>query len=919
MPRARAPWWMFFMAATFVGFFALLIYNQFWGPELPGFSTSYGQGIMVVREAAPDSPAGRAGLQSGDRVLAIDGQPIRNFPDWLAVRSNFEVGRPIQFEIQRSNERMKLTMTLARNSPDRWGPRDRFIFATTRGGQLVMLLLALVIAFSRPYDLNARLGAWLLAAGAVASPEPLIGAAATWRHLPVLLGAPLWIAGLSGTVLLAPLFLTFFATFPRNLFRARWTWIAVWVPMLVAALPLLSYFFAMVYRPNHVTGVVPDYWLPVVALIVVGYLVGSMAALAVNYRRLDQINERRRVRVLLLGLIIGWLPMFPPILLNYWEPLRKFGPAYFSSPALPLGYFLFLTFPFSFAYAILRHRLFDIRLMVRQGVQYALARRLLLSLVPALAGLLLLDLLLHGDQPFLSILRARGWIYGGLIGLALLAHRQRERWMESLDQRFFRERYSAEKLLREMVEEIREATNLERVAPRLVARVEAALHPEFVALLVREPQASSYRTLAIAPEGKALPNMAADSKLTALVRLLGKPLEVSLTETSWLKQQLPHEETDFLRRARIDLLVPVAVGANSTEALLALGIKRSEEPYSAQDQELLVALAAGLALLLERPIALPRTDGFEECPQCGTCFDSGAGICSNDNVQLTATSLPRSLAGRYRLEKRLGRGGMGTVYQAVDRDLERNVAIKLIRDDYLSSAEAAERFRRESRAAAGFAHPNVVTVYDFGIDSGNRAFLVMELLHGASLRQEIETQRRLPAGRTLEILRGVTAGVEAAHQRQLIHRDLKPENVFLARVGAAEIPKILDFGISKFLPNTMQATAETGAGVLVGTPQYMSPEQLRGGSVDPSWDIWALSVMAYQMLTGAHPFGDFSFPECHAAVLAGRFKPLAECLPAAPARYDGFFRKVFAADPKQRPATVGNFFSELQNALGSGN
>src|SRR5205823_5900177 len=128
---------------------------------------------------------------------------------------------------------------------------------------------------------------------------------------------------------------------------------------------------------------------------------------------------------------------------------------------------------------------------------------------------------------------------------------------------------------------------------------------------------------------------------------------------------------------------------------------------------------------------------------------------------------------------------------------------------------------------ASISHPNLATVHDFGVDEA-RAFLIMELLQGVSLRQELQQQKRLTPQRMLDILRPVCAAVEAAHQRQLIHRDLKAENIFLARVAGGEIPKVLDFGLAKFLSSSTDiatmATVDTGAGVLVGTPQYMSPE-----------------------------------------------------------------------------------------------
>jgi serine/threonine-protein kinase len=409
-----------------------------------------------------------------------------------------------------------------------------------------------------------------------------------------------------------------------------------------------------------------------------------------------------------------------------------------------------------------------------------------------------------------------------------------------------------------------------------------------------------------------------------MLRILGDPLEVLLGESGWLQRQLPDQEIEFLRRARIDLLVPIAMTLEHKEALLALGAKRSEEPYTRDDQDLLAAIASNLELLLERPELPPARpkEEFEECPQCGTCYDTGARRCAQESAGLTPIHMPRTLAGRYRLERRRGRGGMGAVYEATDMALARRVAVKVIREDRLGSPGAAQRFQREARVAAGFTHPNVVTVYDYGIEAETRAFLVMELLEGATLRDELQSHKRLNAARTVQIFRGLCNAVEAAHGRQLIHRDLKPENIFLARSGDAgsETVKVLDFGIAKFLPGCEEGTdtrtlGETDAGILVGTPGYMSPEQLLGERPAVSWDLWALAVTIYETLTGTPPFPAASRDKWRQLVLAGDHTPLSEHLTDPPVPWEEFFARSLAADRARRPSSAAEFLQHLEQAL----
>ena len=486
---------------------------------------------------------------------------------------------------------------------------------------------------------------------------------------------------------------------------------------------------------------------------------------------------------------------------------------------------LFVALPCSFAYAIVAQRLFDIRIIIRQGLQYAFARRSILLFVPALAAGLVVDLLVHAERPLIDIIQARGWAYGTLAGLAAVAYRNRDGWMASLDRRFFRERYDAHQILRQVVEDVRAAASLDTVAPVVVSRMSAAFHSTFVALLVCEPHQRDFHVLAVAPDTSVVPRLTRDSKLVGLVRVLGKPIDFSRSPALF-DDELPAEDAAAIRATRVDLVAPiVTAAAHQREALLVLGTKRSEEPYDRDDRQLVTSVAASLALLLERrPEEGGPDDAFAECPQCGACDGVNATRCAEDGTPLVRTSIPRVLGGRYTIHRRLGRGGMGTVYEARDGALERRVAVKVIRDDMVGSPDAADRFRHEALVAASFAHPNVVTVYDFGITANARGYLVMERLNGATLRETLRRDGRLTLPRTLHVMRGVCQAVDAAHRRQLIHRDLKPDNIFLT---LEEIPKVLDFGIAKFVSSALDSTALTATGAVVGTVGYMAPEQLQ--------------------------------------------------------------------------------------------
>jgi len=893
----------------FLGYYVLV------GVASDGVGLEDKSGSVIVTDVDPETPGATAGLQPGDRILSIEGQPIRTEIDWLAQRMNFTAGRSTAIRVQRQSATIALAL-IPRGT--RWGESTEtertaeVIFLTSK---LITLAIGLFVVFSRPRDFVSRFGGWVLVVMATPFEAFQWGLSATVRSLPLFVAVPIMLMYVSAAIRTTML-AAFFCLFPKRLFSNHWLWGLFWMGPLAAAVYALDLFRRTIYDSAHLSGLAPKWVLVGFGVQSIAYLVLVIVVLPVNYWRLETQTDRRRFRVLVFGALTSMLCYLPRVIGTALLNVSPGFYAFFSQPVINVIYTAgMLILPFSFAYAILKQRLFDVRVIIRRGVQYALARRVLLAIPIVAIALLFINVLAHGKEPLFSVLKTHAGTYIAIAALAALASTQRQNWLDALDRRFFRDKYDAQQLFHQIVEEIRRAESIEEVAPRVVARVAEGLHTSGCGLLLRKPGEPSYRVVAAAPAGSLNTDLPATNKLIPLVRTLECSVPITQVGSGWLGQQLPTVDKEFLQRAHIELLVPVALKEGSNEALLVLSSKLSEEPYSQEDIALLENVAGALALLLLRQIAIRPGRAFEECPVCGACYDTGTTHCSKEGTALMLVASPRHMSGRYRLDARLGQGGMGKVYRATDMSLNREVAVKMIRDEFFADGKAIEKFRQESQLTGSFAHPNVVTVFDFGVEGAHRVFLVMELLEGITLRQELRAKKRLDPGRTLELFEGICAGVGAAHTRGLIHRDLKPENIFLSRKDANEVVKVTDFGIAKALPLSPDETRDTITGALVGTMRYMSPEQLRGRSISPRWDLWALAVMAYESLCGAPPFSGDDMSALQAAILGASFFPVQERLPDAPPSWQAFFAATFAAEEQRRASTVAEFWQGLQDCL----
>ena len=250
---------------------------------------------------------------------------------------------------------------------------------------------------------------------------------------------------------------------------------------------------------------------------------------------------------------------------------------------------------------------------------------------------------------------------------------------------------------------------------------------------------------------------------------------------------------------------------------------------------------------------------MKRCPKCGVEYSDATTLCPADGVALEtdADSLVGTiLAGKYRIDARLNEGGMGTVYRGTHVLMEKTVAIKVLRSALAADEKIVARFSREARAASRISHPNALSVTDFGEDDSGHVFLIMEFLSGKTLKQLIRDEGPLPLPRVVDITRQIADALNAAHAQGVVHRDLKSDNIMLLDTMIGDHAKVLDFGIAKINePDGAVDTSLTAPNLVIGTPQYMSPEQCSQESeIDARSDIYSLGVILYEMLVGHVPF-----------------------------------------------------------------
>ena len=302
------------------------------------------------------------------------------------------------------------------------------------------------------------------------------------------------------------------------------------------------------------------------------------------------------------------------------------------------------------------------------------------------------------------------------------------------------------------------------------------------------------------------------------------------------------------------------------------------------------------------------------------------------NVQLTASNnradrifsaladaLPGTvIEGKYRLDERIGVGGSGVVFRGEHLDLGRPIAVKIFKPwPGNDSAEALERFRSEGKVAARIEHPNAVQVFDFGISGDGLVYLVMQLLEGRSLSEELADQPRPTFERVLSIVDAVASVLETAHEIGVVHRDIKPENIFLHTSADGEVVKVVDFGIAKMMDGPRQEVSGiTLAGTMVGTPTYMAPERFEADSceVGPPSDVYALGILAFRLFTGSLPFKG-SFAEVATSHLTVPAPAPSTLRPDLPAAVDAAILRALEKAPELRPGAE-EFARELRSALG---
>ena len=834
-------------------------------------------GGVLVAGVDLSGPAAGA-LAPGDRVTAVDGDPRVSWASFGWLIEPLTPGREYALRVARDGRELAMRLSVVSSTRPgwEWTAIVRAVVA------LLLCTTGLTVGLLRPEQRAARL-----------------------YSLAVLLSAPIFFAnpllldmlrsGLLGPGEALVVWLCrvhspfhgavgfhFAQEFPRGGHRGRgwrsarvlfYLWAAV-----VCVLYNVEYYF-MIFRPDRAVAFTWQHPLSWRALFALDSLFGPVifaaipAVIVLNAREETSPGELRRMRWAFFGALIAFVPVTALFTLRFVQEVLLSGTRLISSgteSVLDNLAFLFLAVaPITLAYAVVKHRVFGIRIVIRRGVRYLLARNVLRAVLLLPLALLTGSVLLNPERTVAQILFEHP-LHLVLIAAAALSLRFRGSLARGIDRRFFREAYDEEQVLLSLVDDIRARDSLTDLSRLVSDRLGATLHPERLYLVYRSLEGRDFSLEYSSGGGSSELRIPEDAALVRVMEARAAALELDAEDVA-----LPADEREWLTRLAVRLVVPMLTEGRLV-GLILLGDKKSEAPYGLEDRRLLQAVAAQIAILYENTalrrrvareeqsrrevlsrLARDEINVVKECPQCGTCCDAVVETCPADGAPLVLTiPVERTVDDKYRLERVLGTGGMGSVYEATDLRLGRRVALKILLARNFGNPGALRRFEREAQAAGRLRHPNIVTVHDYGVLGTEGAYLVMELLKGTTLRSELDRVGSLHPPVAADWFDQILDGVAAAHAAGVIHRDLKPDNVIVTRdPQGRDVLKILDFGLAKLsFGEPPDPKSLTRPGTVLGTLRYMSPEQLSGEPTDERSDVFSIGVLVAEALVGRHPF-----------------------------------------------------------------
>ncbi len=569
-----------------------------------------------------------------------------------------------------------------------------------------------------------------------------------------------------------------------------------------------------------------------------------------------------------------------------------------------------VVLPISTAYAVVVERVLEVRVVVGRALHYLLARATLIALGAAPFALLMAYAIRHRAVPVGELFGgARAAVVAALAVAGVLLLWARRPLLRKIDRVFFRESVDLARELSQLTASLRSA----RSTGEAIEHLEAALERAAGVTLARTYLSDATRRV-FAPARGSAPTFPLHGACAALMRADPSALVVGRDHARSMFAMLPADERQWIADSKCAVMVPLT-GRDDLLGFVGVGPKRSGLSFVATELSFLNAAATAAMFVLEArrtaasPAAMADVEPAAECAVCGLVFLSARDACACGATLRTA-ALPGVLNGKFRVESRLGAGGMGIVYRGRDDTLGRQVALKTLSR---LSRSAADRLAHEARVMASVAHPNLATIY--AIERWrDTPILVVEFLEGGTLGARL-ARGPLPVDHVLRIGLLLAPALEQLHQAGVLHRDIKPTNIAFT---GADVPKLLDFGLASFmadapapdddaagLDDTRQTrTFQIAGGELAGTPLYVSPEALQGAEPDPTFDLWALALVMYEAIAGRHPFAAPTVPDVLAHVRKMRIPDVRRFRPDCPADVADALSRWLSADAAQRPTSA---------------